>query len=243
MKLERINENSIALIMESSELKDRNLKITDLTYGSMKSKELFLELARLAKSELNFTIDTPIAVEAVPLKDGNIKLIVTKVYDPDELDARFSRFTPMKNEPLPFNIIQLLENTIDKFEDALKSTAPKDLNLTKNLNKLEIHGDKDIICIVEFPEIDKASDAAKNVSNYNYDSIFYKDEKSGNFYLVLSIRSDAPKDILNEFNKSCNTLAEYGRKIEGKIGMNKAYYDEHYKIIIKDNAVYKLSQL
>ena len=243
MKLEKINENSIALILESSELKDRNLKIADLTYGSMKTKELFLELAKLAKNELNFTIDTPIAVEAVPLKDGNIKLIITKVYDPDELDARFSRFTPMKNEALPFTIIQLLENTIDRFEDALKSGAPKDINTTKNLNKLEIHGDKDIICIFEFPEIDKASDATKNVSNYNYDSIFYKDEKMGNFYLVLSIRSDAPKDILNEFNKSCNTLAEYGKKIEGKIGMNKAYYDEHYKVVIKDNAVYKLSQL
>ena len=122
--------------MESSELKDRNLKITDLTYGSVKTKELFLELAKLAKNELNFTIDTPIAVEAVPLKDGNIKLIITKVYDPDELDARFSRFTPMKNEALPFTIIQLLENTIDKFEDALKSGAPKDINTTKNLNKL-----------------------------------------------------------------------------------------------------------
>lgn len=243
MRIEKINENSIALIMESSELKDRNLKVTDLTYGSMKTKELFLELARLAKNELNFTIDTPVAVEAVPLKDGNIKLIITKVYDPDELDARFSRFTPMMNEVLPFTIIQLLENTIDKFEDALKSNAPKDLNVTKNLNKLEIHGDKDIICIFEFTEIDKASDATKNVSNYNYDSIFYKDEKTGNFYLVLSIRGDAPKDILSEFNKSCNTLAEYGKKIEGKIGMNKAYYDEHYKILIKDNAVYKLSQL
>ena len=243
MRIEKINENSIALIMESSELKDRNLKITDLTYGSMKTKELFLELARLAKNELNFTIDTPVAVEAVPLKDGKIKLIITKVYDPDELDARFSRFTPMKNEILPFTIIQLLENTIDKFEDALKSSAPKDLNVTKNINKLEIHGDKDIICIFEFAEIDKASDATKNVSNYNYDSIFYKDEKTGNFYLVLSIRGDAPKDILNEFNKSCNTLAEYGKKIEGKIGMNKAYYDEHYKVVIKDNAVYKLSQL
>ena len=89
MKIEKINENSIALIMDSSELRDRNLRIADLTYGSIKTKELFLELARLAKNELNFTIDTPIAVEAVPLKDEKIKLIITKVYDPDELDARF----------------------------------------------------------------------------------------------------------------------------------------------------------
>ena len=50
MKIERINENSIALTMDSSELKDRNLKLTDLTYGSEKSKELLVELAKIAKN-------------------------------------------------------------------------------------------------------------------------------------------------------------------------------------------------
>lgn len=243
MKIERLNENSIALIMDNNDLKDRNIKLQDLTYGSEKSRELMVELANLAKNELDFSIDTPIAVEAIPLKDGNIKLIFTKIYDPDELDARFSRFTPMKNEMMPIAIMQILESTIDKFEDALKMSTGKNLNQTAGINKLEIRSDKDIVCIFEFDEIDKASDAAKNVSNIDYDSILYKDEKNNKFYLVLSIKSGAPKDELTLFNKACNTLAEYGRRKEGHIGMNKAYYDEHYKVIIKENAIKKLSML
>ena len=237
MIVERLNENSIALTINRNELNDRNLKITDLTYGSEKTQKLFVELAGIAKKELNFDIDSPIAVEAVPLKDGNVKLIITKIFDPDELDARFSRFTPMKNELMPFAIMQLLESTIDKFEDALK------VGSNNNLNKLEIHSDKDIICIFEFSELDKVSDAAKNVSNKEYDSVLYKDDKNNKYYLVLSINNSVPKDVLTEFNKACNVLAEYGKRIEGHIGMNKAYYDEHYKMIIKEYAIKKLSML
>lgn len=243
MKIEKINENSIVLTMDSVDLRDRNLKLNDLTYGSPKSKELLVELAKIAKKELDFNIDTPIAVEIIPLKDGDIKLIITKVYDPDELDSRFSRFTPMKNDLMPMAIMQLLESTIDKFEDALKITSPRKLDGVNNTNKLEIRSDKDIVCIFEFDEIDKASDAAQNVSNKEYDSVFYKDDKNNKYFLVLSIKSGVPKDALSDFNKACNTLAEYGKRKEGHIGMNKAYYDEHYKVLIKENAIKKLSML
>lgn len=243
MKIERINENSIELTMDVEDLKIRNLKLTDLTYGSEKTKALFLEVADVAKDELDFVIDSPVAVEAVPLKDGTIKLIITKVYDPDELDSRFSRFTPMKGEMVPFAIMQLLESTFDKFEDAIKLGNQKSLDTTTSKNKLEIHSDKEILSIFEFTDIDKASDAVKNISNFDYESIFYKDEKNNIFYLVLTIKSDLPKDVLSEFNKVCNLIAEYGKRIDDRVGMNKAYYDEHYKIIIKNDAVRKLSML
>ena len=243
MRIERINEYSVALTIDSNELKDRNLKLADLSYGSEKSKELLIEIINMAKKELNFVVDAPIAVEAVPLKDGDVKLIVTKIIDPDELDARFSRFTPMKNDLVPLTIMQLLESTIDKFEDAIKINSTPGVSEVNTIDKLEIHGDRETICIFEFDEIDKASDACKNVSIGEWTSVFYKDEKNLKFYLALSINSNLPKEKLTEFNKTCNTLAEYGNKIEGRIGMNKAYYDEHYKIIIKENAVQKLSML
>lgn len=243
MKIERINENSIQLTMDVDDLKLRNLKLTDLTYGSEKIKSLFLEVADVAKTQLNFVIDSPVAVEAVPLKDGTIKLIITKVFEPDELDSRFSRFTPMKGEMIPFSIMQLLESTIDKFEDAIKFGGQNVLDNTSNKNKLEIRSNNEILSIFEFMSIDKAADAVKNVSNFNYDSIFYKDEKNNIYYLVLSIKNNLPNDVLSEFNKVCNAIAEYGKRVDDRVGMNKAYYDEHYKIIIKEDAVHKLSIL
>ena len=243
MKIERINENSIALILNNEELKNRNLKMSDLSYGSDKAKDLLVEMMNLAKIEVGFTPDAPLAVEAVPLKDGDIKLIVTKVFNPDELDSRYSRFTPMKNEKVPLSIMQMLESTIDKFEEALKQGNTRGINEVNNVEKLEIRKDTDQIAIFEFDEIDKASDACRNVNSYDYVSVLYKDEKNKKFYLVLSISGNVSKVTIEDFNKACNTLAEYGTRIRGKVGMNQAYYEEHYKIIIKEDAVSKLSRL
>ena len=243
MKIERINENSIALILNNEELKNRNLKMSDLSYGSEKAKDLLVEMMNLAKNEVGFTPDAPLAVEAVPLKDGDIKLIVTKVFNPDELDSRYSRFTPMKNEKVPLSIMQMLESTIDKFEEALKQGNTRGINEVNNVEKLEIRKDTDQIAIFEFDEIDKASDACRNVNSYDYVSVLYKDEKNKKFYLVLSISGNVSKGTIEDFNKACNTLAEYGTRIRGKVGMNQAYYEEHYKIIIKEDAVSKLSRL
>ena len=243
MKIEKIDENSIALILKDEELKNRNLKMSDLSYGSEKAQDLLVEVMNLAKTEVGFTPDAPLAVEAVPLKDGDIKLIVTKVFNPDELDARYSRFTPMKNEKVPFSIMQMLESTIDKFEEALKQGNTRGIDEVNNVEKLEITKGTDQIAIFEFDEIDKASDACRNVNSYDYVSVFYKDEKNKKFYLVLSISGKVPKLTMDDFNKVCNTLAEYGTRIRGKVGMNQAYYEEHYKIIIKEDAVNKLSRL
>ena len=38
--------------------------------------------------------DIPLMVEAIPLSSESIMLIITKIEDPEELDTRFSRFSP-----------------------------------------------------------------------------------------------------------------------------------------------------
>lgn len=243
MKIEKINENSISLILQSEDLQDRNLKLTDLSYGSEKAKDLLIEIMDMAKVQVGFNPDAPLAVEAVPLKDGAIKLIVTKIFNPDELDARYSRFTPVKKGKVPFSIMQMLEDTIDKFEEALKQNNVRGVNEVNNVEKLEIKKDLDPVAIFEFDEIDKASDATKNIQNYDYISVLYKDEKNSKYYLVLTLNTNATNEERASFAKVCNTLAEYGVRLKGKTGMNRAYYEEHYKTIIKEDAVSKLSRL
>ena len=48
-----------------------------------------------AASEFGFESDNlPLMIEAIPTAGDSIVLNITKVDDPDELDTRFSRFTP-----------------------------------------------------------------------------------------------------------------------------------------------------
>ena len=77
MKLERINENKIRCILTSGDLSSRQIMLGELAYGSDKAKALFRDMMDLAAEELGFeTDDMPIVVEAVPMENGSIVLVL-----------------------------------------------------------------------------------------------------------------------------------------------------------------------
>lgn len=94
MRIEKINDNQIRCFLTKEDLEARNLKLSELAYGSDKAKELFRELMRWAYYKFNFDAENiPLMIEAVPLSADSILLIVSKVPYPDEFDSRFSEFT------------------------------------------------------------------------------------------------------------------------------------------------------
>ena len=109
MQFERINENQIRCTLTPEDLLSRNLNLRDLAYGSEQTRELFQEMISEASAKLGFDLeDMPLMIEAIPLATGNLMLLITRVDDPEELDTRFSRFTPTDEpadsapeEPLP----------------------------------------------------------------------------------------------------------------------------------------------
>ena len=75
--------------------RSRQLKISELAYGSEKAKKLFQDMMQQASYEFGFEAeDIPLMIEAIPVSADCIVLIVTKVDDPEELDTRFSKFSP-----------------------------------------------------------------------------------------------------------------------------------------------------
>lgn len=95
MKIEKISENQIRCTLNRSDLDERQLKISELAYGSEKAKSLFREMMQQASYEFGFEAENiPLMIEAIPMSPDCIVLIITKVEDPDELDTRFSKFAP-----------------------------------------------------------------------------------------------------------------------------------------------------
>lgn len=95
MKIEKLSENQIRCTLNKSDLASRQLKISELAYGSEKAKELFRDMMQQASYEFGFEAeDIPLMIEAIPVSADCIVLIVTKVDDPEELDTRFSKFSP-----------------------------------------------------------------------------------------------------------------------------------------------------
>ena len=94
MKLEKLSDTQIRGTLSKEDLSQRQLHLSELAYGSEKAKELFRDMMQQASIELGFEADNiPLMIEAIPISNDCLVLVVTKVEDPDELDTRFSRFS------------------------------------------------------------------------------------------------------------------------------------------------------
>lgn len=129
MKIERLNENQIRCTLNKSDLASRQLKINELAYGSDKAKELFRDMMQQASYELGFEAeDTPLMIEAIPVSSECIVLTVTKVDNPEELDTRFSRFSPSDSDDdnFDFDDIETIEG--NDYSDFSLPTANEELD-------------------------------------------------------------------------------------------------------------------
>ena len=95
MKIEKVNDHQIRCTLTKADLADRELKISELAYGTEKAKSLFRDMMQQASAKFGFEADDiPLMIEAIPLNADCIVLVITKVEDPEELDTRFSKFAP-----------------------------------------------------------------------------------------------------------------------------------------------------
>ena len=251
MKIEKISETQIRCTLSKQDLADRNLKISELAYGSDKAKELFHELMTQASYECGFEAeDVPLMIEAIPVSGDCLVLIVTKVEDPDELDTRFSNFSSFRETSKEENISSIASSVADEILECfgqlgalLKKDrkAIEDKSLTEN-EKKEEHSIEDIAKyyrIYSFPTLNAATILAQKIYSYYFGkSCLYKDEVDDCYYLVLYVSDHTPE----EFNRICNVLSEYATPIVNEYA-TLSYFTEHFKLILKDNAIPILSEL
>ena len=119
MKIERVNDNQIRCTLSSFDLSVRNLNLRELAYGTEKARNLFREMIQKASNEVGFEAeDIPLMVEAIPLSNESVMLIITKIEDPEELDTRFSKFSPSPDEDTD-NLLSSLASELLEGADGL----------------------------------------------------------------------------------------------------------------------------
>ena len=73
MKIEKINDNKIRCTLTSADLAERNLKLSELAYGTEKARSLFQDMMLEANQQFGFNVDNaPLMVEAVPVAPDSI---------------------------------------------------------------------------------------------------------------------------------------------------------------------------
>ena len=80
MKIEKVNDHQIRCTLTREDLADRELKLSELAYGTEKAKDLFRDMMQQASFEFGFEAeDIPLMIEAIPLNSECIVLIITKI--------------------------------------------------------------------------------------------------------------------------------------------------------------------
>ena len=246
MKIERINENQIRCTLSSFDLSVRNLNLGELAYGSEKARNLFREMIQKASNEVGFDAeDIPLMVEAIPLSNESVMLVITKIEDPEELDTRFSKFSQMADEDSDGSfgsaasellegadgLMELLKQNLIGLsgQDGMSAPAtpqPEDVSKASEIQTR----------IYRFESLDQVTAAAKVVGHvYPGMNALFKKPESSQYYLVLSSKGVEPL----VFSRTCNILAEYGEKVRQQTA-TEAYYREHYEVIIREQALQKL---
>lgn len=242
MKIEKVNENQIRCTLTREDLVSRELKISELAYGTEKAKNLFRDMMRQANFEFGFEAeDIPLMIEAIPLNAECIVLIITKVEDPEELDTRFARFAPSVTEDASDkegdeDFEDIDENEVmDLFHRIQTGKQESAESPTEEAAEKDNSKRTRLFLINSLRQVMAVSHIVAGV--YNGLSTLYKNEAAGNYLLLLTQGSDTNES----FDRVCNIVSEYGvpqRVVAG----STTFLAEHYEALIQDNAVQALGQ-
>lgn len=259
MKIEKVNDHQIRCILTSEDLASRNIKLSELAYGSEKAKALFRDMMQQAAIDFGFEAeDIPLMIEAIPLSSEKIVLIVTKVESPDELDTRFSNFTPfeqMDEDDLDADLAEdgseLTSGSTDAFASHLLEELLQELRHGKNsVEDGEVASDtkeqressaasSDATRLFSFHDLDTAITLAHTLHGfYQGRNTLYKDPKNDSYYLIIH-QSD---HTMADFNRVNNLIASYLQPQKYSAGV-QAYYEEHCRKLISGNAIQQLGAI
>ena len=219
MKIEKISDTQIKVTLNHSDLIDRDLKLSELAYGSQKAQALFKDMMARANEEFGFETDNvPLMIEAVPLSTDSIMIVVTKVEDPSQIEQKLETIGERPTH----------RTFKEPEEDRLTDLAL----MGKDISEVQATPiDKEIALTYLFNDFDQVCMAAHRVQPmFAGDNSLYKYNES--YFLVLGKNRKADSAI----EGIVGVLDEFGSRCPSS-DLNEMFLREHGKLMIDLHAV------
>lgn len=271
MKIERISENQIRCTLSKRDLVERQLKISELAYGSEKAKELFRDMMEQANIDFGFDADDiPLMIEAIPTSRDSIVLVITKVDNPEEFDERFARFgLGEEDDELSYEDMDLDD---DEIEDSGMLNSSDIVNCFEQLHELveetelQRDGNSEFIPLSEALKRGKRGTKAEKSKKpqeirdrmrvFSFISLnpiiraahLVSSSYSGKNSIWKNTQNGRYYLLLNRgnaknaFRSACSVIGEFGHE-ETVTYATPEFFNEHYQIIIRDKALTHLAKL
>ena len=220
MKIEKISDTQIKVTLNHSDLMDRDLKLSELAYGSQKAQALFKDMMAKANEEFGFETDNvPLMIEAVPLSTDSIMIVVTKVDDPLQIEQKLETIGERPTH----------RTFKEPEEDRLTDLAL----MGKDIEEVQAHdlANKDTVLTYLFNDFDSVCMVAHRVQPmFAGDNSLYKYKDK--YFLILGKNKKAEYD----FEAIMGVLDEFGSKCPSS-QLNEFFLKEHGKLMIDLHAV------
>ncbi len=246
MKIEKINDNQIRCTLTREDLAKRELKISELVYGSAKAKSLFRDMMQQANYEFGFEADDiPLMIEAIPMSAESIVLIITKVEDPEELNPRLARFAPSgeEDEDTEDGDQDEIMDLFHRIQEASQEESNADTEIDEATTASEQArtdapiDDPHLSRAFLFPSLQAVMEVARFTGpHFHGENSLYKLDRPEGYLLLVTLGNQSK----THFSKLCNILSEYGQ-LKRDLAFSKAFLEEHYTPLIKGNALSRLN--
>ncbi|OON98381.1 MAG: competence protein [Epulopiscium sp. Nele67-Bin004] len=209
MKIEKISETQIRITLNHDDLLTRNIKLTELAYGSSKAQALFQDMMSKAYEDFGFeTTNVPLMIEAVPLSVDSIMIVVTKVDAPEQIEERLGLTGERPTHRTFKDEVDLLEHTTTHEPEEKADSL-----------------------MYRFENLDDVTSCAHQIQRlyFGESSVHKYAEK---YFLLINTNNNTKTDmsilvsVLNEFGRRAHTST-----------LNEFFLLEHGTPIIKENAI------
>ena len=212
MKIEKLTENKIRIILNIEDLEKNNISFESIHTNTPEIQTMILSILDQAEKEVGFyTNDSKILIEAISSFDGNFVFIITKNKSSSSISQSFSRKKPIaKRKNFTFNdqsIIYSFQN-FDSFCDFCQA----------------LH--------IEFLSHESLKSICKNTSLYFYNN---------NYYLLISeVNNDYEHlniffSVISEFTDRIDNYKNFDAKLveHGKVIFKKNAISNTINIFVK----------
>lgn len=236
MEMERINENTIRVILGNSDLEERGITVLDLLGNHKQIEGFFYSILEEVDKDHSFTTNDAVTFQVMPNKKG-LELLISKGSpensdsNADEFDLNHDDFDDDKEDVSDFIKKQLRQTEGD-------STDNSDFNGSKTRRQTTLNGFADkqgpdyeeiVLEFDDFEDFISAVDALQLGDHVVSDLFAYKAQ----YYLDLIVYTDELKDISvtdaiavafeygNRTKVTPEVLSEYGKNLMSQTALEQ----------------------
>ncbi|MFC4760238.1 adaptor protein MecA [Fructobacillus durionis] len=232
MEMERINDNTIRVMVENDDLKDRGTSVRDLLSDRNKIESFFYNILSELDTDQDFADNDKVSFQVLPNQNG-LELFISRLDDEEALGSLLSTLSQREeNEAANQEQASDSMSPIDDLSFEQKQALQESDQTQENAVSVSSAGRIDVVELKDFEDllslVALLNDFEGNSSAYQYKNKYY-----------LSIDSRFLNLSASELNSFFATLIEYGRFAK----QSDSFLSEHGDLLFRGKAIQSLNKI